>query len=255
MKTTDIFKKFTTEEIKEFFKDYENVNLLHDGMVYKIINVKFFNTKKTKWFKTHIIENVYYEVYSYMSYSYVPVFYEINEQSLFYAIIHVKEDKESFRLLQNTLTDLEIDEMFEKNEVKQSFSDGHKTVWEKDGVKTIFDNNLYRKIRKIRENFENSLSDDDNLYNQKIENHEYTDFKIMFPNRNDKAYFVDSVYKQWDKGYYLLVLYYTLTERGDKSHGTFFWKNINSQCPFIKSYINENIGIKFINPKTNQIHE
>lgn len=67
--------------------------------------------------------------------------------------------------------------------------------------------------------------------------------KIIFP--DGKIAFVDSVHKQWDKGYYEHVLYYTFTKEGHRSHGGFDYKNINSHCPYVKENIEKSKDIRF----------
>ena len=75
--------------------------------------------------------------------------------------------------------------------------------------------------------------------NGRIPNHELEGKKIHFLDRDEKEAYVESVHMHWDKGYYLMLLYYTLTERGERSHGTLFYENVNCNCPFILEYIEE----------------
>ena len=266
MNIDDMYKRYTKDELISIFKDIENINLLHNGYVYKIINVNYSTVKKTKWFKTIQEDYVYFELYSYQTYSYVSHYLKTDSKELAYMIIHWKDDKDAFKQLNDNI-DFSLDSLFEENKVKQNFDNGHKTIWEKDGIKTIWDANLYRRIYNIKNDKELSyfmLYNDelqyklvgDNKDSGRIENHPFENFKIILPNRKkENDIFVESVHQHWDKGYYLYVLYYTIMDNGNKSHGGFMWKNINSQCPFINSYIKENAGTRFINPETEEIFE
>jgi len=119
---------------------------------------------------------------------------------------------------------------------------------ESDGSRNTFYSDHYNKVRKSKG--EDIIND--THYNGKengfIHNHELSTSlgqgkKIIFP--DGKIAFVDSVYKHWDKGYYLYLLYYIITEKGDRSHGGFFYKNISSHCPNIIKYIDENKNVRF----------
>ena len=62
--------------------------------------------------------------------------------------------------------------------------------------------------------------------------------KVIFP--DFKKVYIDSVYKHWSIGYYYTVLYYTFTEKGQRSHGSFHI-NINSVDPIINELSKENL--------------
>lgn len=140
---------------------------------------------------------------------------------------------------------------------------GWVSEWTEDG-KTQWFNDHYMKVYSYYKdkgfNRHEGLGE-----NGKIENHPLEGKKIIFPEKHKKGRnrqrdcFVDSVCKHWDKGYYEIILYYSLSETESellctdiiddkmygRSHGTMFYKNINSHCPDIKEYIKENEDIKF----------
>jgi hypothetical protein len=68
--------------------------------------------------------------------------------------------------------------------------------------------------------------------------------KIIFP--DGKIRFVDSVYKHWDMGYYYMILYYDFTDRGQRSHGTLYYKNENSHRDYVLEFISEREDVMFL---------
>jgi hypothetical protein len=105
------------------------------------------------------------------------------------------------------------------------------TMWEwdeNDGSHNQFFSEHYTKILRARNH---EFGD-----NSPIE-HELTGKKIFI---DGEERWVESVHKHWFIGYYLVLLYYKIMEDGGHSHGVFEYENINSHCPTILEYIEEN---------------
>lgn len=79
--------------------------------------------------------------------------------------------------------------------------------------------------------------------------------KINFDNRNDpvehiltgkkflcdgRELYIQSVHKHWFMGYYYVLLYYSIMENGNHSHGTLSYENISCHYPDILDEIEEN---------------
>lgn len=64
--------------------------------------------------------------------------------------------------------------------------------------------------------------------------------------KDGKTYFVEAAYRHWNRGYYVMLLAYTITDRGHFSHTQLFYENINSHDPNTLEYIEENSNIKLI---------
>jgi len=68
--------------------------------------------------------------------------------------------------------------------------------------------------------------------------------KLIYP--DGKVYFVEAAYRHWNRGYYTMLLAYTITEQGHRSHTQIFFENINSNDPNTIQYIKEREDIKVI---------
>ena len=68
-----------------------------------------------------------------------------------------------------------------------------------------------------------------------------------YVNEDGKIYFVEAAYRHWDRGYYFMLLTYSITDNGHFSHSNLFYKNINSHDPQTLEYIQENNKIELIN--------
>jgi len=64
---------------------------------------------------------------------------------------------------------------------------------------------------------------------------------------NNKTYFVEAAYRHWNRGYYVMLLTYTITDNGHFSHSNMYYENINSHDPDTLKYIEENSKIELIN--------
>lgn len=113
---------------------------------------------------------------------------------------------------------------------KYSYRTQFGTMWEwdeKDGSHNQFFTDHYLRIINAR-----GIKFGDNI----IE-HELTGKKVLI---DGKERWVESVHKHWNMGYYLVLLYYKVMENGGHSHGTFYYENINSHCPFTTNEIKKN---------------
>jgi hypothetical protein len=118
---------------------------------------------------------------------------------------------------------------------------GQAQQWiENDIENTFFCNDLAHKIYNLRNGKQYRFNPDEN---GKIINHPLEGKELI--NFNDKHCFVESVHKHWLMGFYLMILYYTITDNGSKSHGTIFYENINSHDPFIIETTSKYKNIKF----------
>lgn len=120
---------------------------------------------------------------------------------------------------------------------------GQAQQWiENDIENTFYCHDLVNKIYKIRNGKQYRFNPEES---GKIKNH-LLDGKQILNLEKDKPCYVESVHKHWCKGYYLMILYYTITDSGSKSHGTIFYKNINSHDLTIIETTEKYKNLKFI---------
>jgi hypothetical protein len=64
--------------------------------------------------------------------------------------------------------------------------------------------------------------------------------------KDGKTYFVEAAYRHWNRGYYVMLLTYTITDDGHFSHSNLYYENINSHDPDTLEYIQENSKIELL---------
>ncbi len=108
-----------------------------------------------------------------------------------------------------------------------------------DIIKQGCDTELYRKILRKRKELGLDIHTSEST---KILNHPFIGKEIL--NKKGKSFkkpiFVQDVYKHWYGGYYEMILYYSITDKGDRSHGNLFWRNINCTDETMKKIIKQN---------------
>jgi len=104
-----------------------------------------------------------------------------------------------------------------------------------------FDIDHYSKIYSLRKNKGEELG-------HSIEVKEMEDFKVaentpIYDSVKDRYVYIQSVHKQWERGWYYCILYYTFYKnpKGElgKSHGTMYIRNISCHNDIILQSIKE----------------
>lgn len=116
----------------------------------------------------------------------------------------------------------------------------------------IFNENHYMKVRMARKERGLPMFNDYYPENGRIFNHELENKKILKKDTK-KEYIVQSVHKQWYKGWYYVLLIYNLYETNKtmateeingklygRSHGILVWENISCVEEITLQSISEN---------------
>lgn len=134
----------------------------------------------------------------------------------------------------------------DKIKTKQSIY-GNSIYWEdEDGSTTWFNTDHYSKIRYVlgKEKVKKARKTDNNLLPLHLAPTLGTGKKFI--DENGKEQFIQSVHQHEYMGYYICLLYYSFTDKGERSHGTLTYKNISCQYPDFKECFEENKNIQFI---------
>ncbi len=118
-----------------------------------------------------------------------------------------------------------------------------------DSSQNLIFSDHYMKVRRAKDEI---LRKD--IYSAKfsreiveVKNHHLIGKKILISNtKKEREVYVQSVHKQWYWGYYLVILYYTIMDNGNHSHGVIEFENINCHHPTILDSIEKNKNIKII---------
>ena len=114
-----------------------------------------------------------------------------------------------------------------------------------------FDNNLLVKLNCLKKSnefdfyHEEGVSIDGTIRIKKY--HPLLNQILIDSCDNDRELIVESVHKHWYQGYYWCLVYRIV---GTKSHGTLFYKNINSIDTTIINGVDETINTKFFKDTT-----
>ena len=103
---------------------------------------------------------------------------------------------------------------------------------EEDGSFTSFNHDHYRKVRRAKTDkeikdalyngHENGFIRDDTEYAPTMG----TGKKYVL---NGETYYIQAAHKHWQRGYYIMLLTYTIMDNGHFSHATVWKENINSK--------------------------
>jgi len=134
-----------------------------------------------------------------------------------------------------------------EKEVKTYF--GKCFIEKKGEITSHFYSDHYRKIRVAKGETELKKHSYNPSKDGLIENHYLAPsfgHGKKFIDDDGKYIYIQGVYRHWDRGYYDVLLTYSITDNGKLSHGTRFYENINSSINYVQKYVDENKHLVFI---------
>lgn len=105
-----------------------------------------------------------------------------------------------------------------------------------------FDHNHYMNIYSLRKNRGEELGH--TIEVKEMENYLVKENTPIYDSVKNRYVYIQSVHKQWDRGWYYTIVYYTFYKNPkgeiDKSHGTMWIRNVSCHNDIIVKSIKEN---------------